>query len=122
MAMLTVDGVPLSLDPAEMIWSLQAVNAADAGRDQSGTMHNNVVCYKRKLQCTWAIPHEAPTTEILNAVQPDMVRVTYFDPLDDRLETRTFYVGDKTAPYRSYQVPCVGGTTFKTLSLDFIEV
>lgn len=122
MAMLTVNGHPLSLDPAEMTWSLQAVNAADAGRDQSGTMHNNVVCYKRKLQCTWAIPHEAQTVEILNAVQPDTLSLTYFDPLDDRLETRTFYVGDKTAPFRSYQVPCVGGTTFKTLSLDFIEV
>lgn len=122
MAMLVIDGHPLSRDPSELTWGLQDVSASDAGRDQSGVMHKNRVTQKRKLSCTWNIAHEAQATEILRAVNPEYFKVGYYDPMDGKFETRTFYVGDRSAPFRSYMVPVVGGTTFKTISFDLIEV
>lgn len=122
MAMLVVDGHAISRDPSEMTWGLQDISASDAGRTQDGRMHKNLVCQKRKISLTWNLPHEASATEILRAFNPEYVQVQYFDPLDDRIEVRTFYSGDKSAPFRSYQVPVVGGTTFKTISFDIIEV
>jgi hypothetical protein len=122
MAMLVVDGHAISRDPAEMSWGLQPVNASDAGRTQDGTMHTNRVTVKRKISLTWNIVHQEQATEILQAFFPEYVSVLYFDPLDGKNETRTFYTGDMSAPFRSYKVPVVGGTTFKTISFDIIEV
>lgn len=122
MAMLTVDGRAISLDPSDMTVSLQRVSASDAGRDQSGVMHVNQVCLKRKISLTWAIPHEAQAHEIAVAFLPEYVTVTYYDPWDGGMDTRTFYTGDQSFPFRSYNVPVVGGTTFKTVSFDIIEV
>lgn len=122
MAMLVVDGHAISRDPSEMTWGLQAVNASDAGRTQDGTMHTNRVTVKRKIALTWNIVHQSQAAEILKAFLPEYVSVTYFDPLDDQNETRKFYTGDMSAPFRSYSVPVVGGTTFKTISFDIIEV
>ena len=122
MAMLNIDGVDISLDPASMKWSRMAVNAADAGRDQSGKMHTNVVCYKHKLECKWTIVKEETASEILQAIAPEYITVKAFDPLEDKLVTMKCYVGDQEADFRSWQVNCVGGTTFKTISFNFIEV
>lgn len=122
MAMLTIDGVAISPDPSSMKWSRMAVNAADAGRDQSGKMHTNVVCYKRKLECSWTIVKEGAASAILSAVAPEYITVSAFDPLEDRMVSMRCYVGDQEATFRSWQVDCVGGTTFKTISFNFIEV
>lgn len=122
MAMLTVDGHAISHDPATMQVSMQRVSASDAGRDQGGTMHVNQVTKKRKVALSWVVMHEADTVEVLQAFAPEYISVSYYDPFDGQMETRTFYTGDQTADMRSYQVPCVGGTTFKTVSFDIIEV
>lgn len=122
MAMLTVDGHPISKDPASMEVTYNPVNASDAGRDQGGTMHVNRIGVKRKIALSWAIPHEAQAAEILRAFAPEYFSVTYFDPMDRAMETRRFYCGTPTVPFRSYRVPCVGGTTFSQISLDIIEV
>ena len=123
MSMLTVNGTAIPLDPAKMEWSLNAVNSADAGRTQSGTMVTDLITRKRKIALTWAIPHQADAAAILAAfTATEHFTVNYFDPLDGRNVTRTFYLGTPEAPFRSYQVNCVGGTTFRTLSFDIIEV
>lgn len=123
MAMLKVNGTDVPLDPAKMEWSLNAVNSADAGRTQSGTMVTDLITRKRKLALSWAIPHQQVAADILALfTASEHFTVTYFDPLDGATATRTFYLGTPEAPFRSYQVSNVGGTTFRSLSFDVIEV
>lgn len=122
MAMLEVGGEAVRLDPATMKLSLQRVSASDAGRDQAGVMHVNQVAVKRKIALSWVVVHEADAYQILRLFRPEYISVTYFDIFDDAMQTRTFYTGDQAADMRSYRVPVVGGTTFKTISFDIIEV
>lgn len=124
MAMLVVDGHAISRDPSALTWGLQDISAADAGRtqDSGNSMVKNRVSQKRKLSITWNLPHQAAAAEILSAFNPEYFSVQYFDPMDGQVETRTFYAGDRSAVFRSYEVPVVGGTTFQTVSFDIIEV
>lgn len=125
MAILSIgasaDGVrPVSPDPSSLEWGLQDVSGSDAGRvmDSTATMYKQRLCQKRKLKCTWAQPTAAQVAAILQAVNPEYIYVRYWDAMDGCMETRCFYVGDRSAPL---QYVWVSGTRYKTLRFDLIE-
>lgn len=97
MAMLTVDGVALP-DPASLEWSLQDVSDSEAGRTQDGKMHKNRVVQKRKLQVSYPAVTPDVASDILKAINPEYVDVTYYDAMDAKYETKKFYLGDRTCP------------------------
>ena len=112
---------PISLDPSSMEWGLQDVSASEAGRTQDGTMLKMLVAQKRKLSLSWAEPTAAQTAEILQAFNHEYVYVRYHDAMSNAMETRQFYVGDRSAPFRWFQLPGKG-TRYKVVSFDIIEV
>jgi len=127
MAMLAVGPVggsltEISIDPSGFEWGLQDVSAVDAGRthDEGNTMYKMRTSQKRKVKLTWTEPTDAQCAEILTAFNDEYVDVRYFDAMSGGEETRTFYVGDRTAPMRWYQLPG-RETRFRTLSFDIIE-
>ena len=127
MAMLAVGTDPnrlkeISLDPSQLTWGLQDISAADAGRvqDAGNTMYKMRTSQKRKLMLTWTLPTSAQASEILKAFNPEYFYVRYFDPMDNALNIRQFYVGDRSAPFQWYQIPGKG-TRYNTLSFDIIE-
>lgn len=105
-------------DPSELQWGLQSVSASNAGRTMDGLMHVNLVTRKRKLELKWNGVDFATTKEILTAVNPETFRVTYWDALTNRNETKTFYVGDRTAMVKSY----VEGYRRNDVAFNIIEV
>jgi hypothetical protein len=111
---------PITPDPAELTWGLQDISTADAGRTQSGKMYKMYVTQKRKLQLSWVLPTAAQASAILQAFNHEYFYVRYFDVLDGRLETREFYVGDRTAPFKWYNLPGKG-TRMASLKFDVIE-
>lgn len=118
MNMIKVDGVQLPC-PSALTWGLQDVSAADSGRTQDALMHKNRVAQKRTLNVTWnALDWEA-TCAIIQAVNPEYVQVEYPDPLTgNQHETRTFYVGDRSAPFKCWWI---GNQRMEGLTFDFIE-
>lgn len=106
-------------DPSSLQWGLQDVSDPNAGRSLDGNMHPNKITQKRKLELTWNGVDFATTSEILQAVQPETFSVTYLDALTNTTQTRTFYVGDRTAPVNSY---AVGYRWYTTVSFNLIEV
>lgn len=114
---LKVDGVFIP-DPSELQWGIQSVSASNAGRTMDGLMHVNLVTRKRKLELKWNGVDFATTKEILTAVNPETFRVTYWDALTNRNETKTFYVGDRTAMVKSY----VEGYRRNDVAFNIIEV
>lgn len=126
MAILAVGTSPnnltnISLDPSAMQWGLQDISGADAGRvqDNDNTMYKMRTAQKRKLSLTWTLPTRAQAAEILQAFNPEYFYVRYFDPMDNAWETRRFYAGDRSAPFKWVDIK--GGTRFTTLSFDIIE-
>jgi hypothetical protein len=118
MAMLYVNGVALR-DPSELQWSLQDVSAADAGRTEDGLMQKNRVAQKRKLVCKWNGLRPEEASPILQAVNPEYMDVTYFDAMDGEMQTRTMYVGDRTAPVKLWTGAY--GKIYASIAFDFIE-
>lgn len=113
--------VNISLDPSSLEWGLQDISASDAGRVQDGgnTMYKMRLSQKRKLNITWTMPTRAQAAEILQAFNPEYIYVRYFDPMENALNIREFYVGDRSAPFK--WVDIMGGTRLTTLSFNIIE-
>ena len=107
-------------DPASLTWGLQDISAADAGRTQSGYMYKMQVTQKRKLQLQWTLLTAAQASVILKAFNYEYFYCKYWDALNNRFETREFYVGDRTAPFQWFQLN-KKGTKFATVSFDIIE-
>ena len=113
---------PISPDPYKCEYGLMDVSSDDAGRtmDAVATMHKERIAQKRKLKVAWRNPDPQSVTRILQAVNPEYIWVRFWDALDGRMETRRFYVGDRTAPLRWFEI--LGGTRYQELSFDLIEV
>ena len=106
-------------NPSSLQWGIQTVSDSSAGRDMKGDMHVNKITDKRKLELTWNNVDFATAREILQAVHHETFDLTYRDALSNEIETRTFYVGDRTAPVYSY---AVGMQWYSNVSFDLIEV
>ena len=117
-AFLTV-GITELPCPSSFEWGLQDISLGESGRDDSGLMHKNMIGQKRKLQVTWNALTASECATILQTVNAsEYLSVTYFDLMAGANETRTFYIGDRTAPYKCWWV---GNKRVESLSFDFIE-
>ena len=117
MAFLAVNGVA-GKTPSKCEWGLQDISASDSGRTQDAMMHKNRIAQKRTLKLAWNAPIPADAAAILQAFNPEYVSVTYHDPMDNAMETRTFYVGDRSSPFKQW---FAGGKRFDSVSFDIIE-
>lgn len=117
MAMIIVDGVEMPC-PSSFTWGLQDVSDSDAGRTLDALMHKNRIAQKRKLSLQWNAKDPSETAFILQAFNPEYINVTYPDALSGTDETRTFYVGDRSAPvWRWFS----GKKYYESVSFDIIE-
>ena len=82
-------------------------------------MHVNLITRKRKLELEWTGVDFATASEILQAVNAETFSVTYHDALTNTDLTKTFYVGDRTAPVHSYHD---GYKWYTNVSFNIIEV
>ena len=115
--MIKVDGVNMPC-PSEYIFGLFDISAGESGRTDDTLMHKNRVGQKRKLQIAWVGKDWQTTAQILQAVNPEYVEVTYPDMMSGQYETRTFYVSDRTAPVRFWWID---RKMIERISFDFIE-
>ena len=111
----------ISVDPYKLEWGLMDVSSDEAGRamDEGALMYKERICQKRKLKLAWREVTDAQASENLKAVNPEYFYARYWDPMDGEWQTRCFYVGDRSAPFRWFQV--LGGTRYSELSFDLIE-
>lgn len=115
--MLEVDGKKIKT-PSEMEWSLQDVSSANAGRTQDGQMQKLRVAQKRTLKLSWSNPDPDSASAILKAFNPEYFNVRYFDPMENKYQTREFYAGDRVAPFKRWTVR---NKRFSAVSFDIIE-
>lgn len=116
--LLQIDGTYIP-DPSSLQWGIQSVSDSNAGRTTDGKMHVNLITRKRKLELEWTGVSFAVAAEILQAVNPETFDVTYLDALTNTRLTKTFYVGDRTAPVYSYTD---GYQWYSNVAFNIIEV
>lgn len=118
MAMISVDGNVLPC-PSVFQWGIQDISSSESGRTDDAIMHKNRIGQKRKISLQWNGLTRSDMAKILQAVNPEYIDVTYPDAMSGDDETRTFYVGDRTAPVKYWWI---GNQRYETLSFDIIEV
>lgn len=114
--------VNISPDPSSLTYGLMDISHEDAGRvhDGENTMYKMRTSQKRKLNLSWSMPSAAEASAILQAVNPEYFFVKYFDVMGNEYQIREMYVGDRTAPFKYFELPDKG-TRYVTLSFDLIE-
>lgn len=117
MAMILVDGIEIKT-PSGFTWGLQDITDSASGRTQDTIMHKNRIAQKRKLSLSWAAPTPAEVSAILQAFNPEYVKITYPDAMSGKNETRTFYVGDRSSPVKMWTI---GNKRYESISFDVIE-
>lgn len=114
---LKVDNVSMPC-PSAYTWGLNDISAAKSGRSDDSLMHKNRVAQKRKLSLQWNGKDWATTAKILQAFNPEYIQITYPDMMSGTYETRTFYVGDRSAPVKWWWS---GNQRTESISFDVIE-
>ena len=84
--------------PSVFQYDLQDVSASDAGRTEDALMHKNRIAQKVKLQLAWNNISTTDACLILNAFDAEYIEIKYLDPKAGGYVTKTFYVGDRSAP------------------------
>ena len=103
--------------PAEIVCNRYDLDSEDSFRSLSGEMQRDRVAVKVKLECRWNGLTATEIKLILDAMQDVFFPITYYDPLEG-YTTKTFYVGDRSAPIYSM---AGGKILFKSFSANFIE-
>ena len=108
--------------PTGISYGLMDISSSDAGRvqDANATMYKMRTAQKRKLSLSWQGLSLEDAAAIFQAFNPEYIWVRYIDLLEGAWNTRQFYTGDKSAPFKQITLP--NGTVVKTLSFDIIEV
>lgn len=112
------------LDPATLDWGLQDVSSSDAGRthDANTTMYKMRLSQKRKLKLSWLNPTMEVASSILQLFNAEYFYVRYWDVMDNQYETRCFYSGDRSAPFRWFNISGRSDSKRLTqLTFDIIE-
>ena len=117
MAMILVNGTAIKT-PSSFSWGLQDVSDSASGRTQDAIMHKNRISQKRKISLAWNNPTKDETAAILQAFNPEYIDVTYPDAMSGTNETRTFYVGDRSAPMKMWTV---SRKIYSQVSFDIVE-
>ncbi|HEM4266434.1 TPA: hypothetical protein U1X30_001572 [Streptococcus suis] len=99
MSQLIINGVTV-VPPKSFQVSVNDVDG-ETERNANGDMVRDRITTKRKLECEWGMLTQAEMALIQSAVQPVFFEVSYPDPVLGQT-SKTFYVGDRTAPAYSF--------------------
>lgn len=98
--MIKINGVDLAATPSSFQVTVLDLDDGEASvRTADGTMNRDRITVKRKIDMTWGPTNRVDTAAILQAIQNEFFECTYPDPMTGQWETKTFYVGDRVAPF-----------------------
>lgn len=116
-AFFTINGTKVT-QPAEVTYGRYDLDSEDSFRSLSGEMQRDRIATKVKLECTWNALTASQMSQLLQSMDDVFFDINYFDPYAGGYTTKTFYVGDRTAPVYSI---ANGKIIFKSFSANFIE-
>ena len=86
-------------------------------------MHPMVITHKIDYELEWAMVDPENASAILRAVcLPEKFEATLFNPLNNEVETHTYYMSDAAAPMQQWMPDRKDGKLFNKISFKIIEV
>lgn len=101
--------------PSSYQWDEQDVSASDAGRTEDGLMHKKLIAKKVAVSLSWQNVDTATASKVLQAFNSEYFSVKYLDPKAGENLTKTFYVGDRSAPLYNCRLNVWSNITLKII-------
>lgn len=114
---MSINGSPIP-QPATVTYNRYDMDSEESFRGLDGTMQRDRIATKVKLDCQWNALTANEMNVLLNAMEPVFFNIEYYDPYVGGPTTKTFYVGDRSAPVYSV---ANGKVIFKSFTANFIE-
>ena len=115
MALLKINGVDMPT-PSGYLVGIQDIS--NAVRNARGNMIKEQIATKAKIDLSWIYLSAVDTAKVLTAVSGNFFTVEYLDPKANAFLTKTFYVGDRTAPIMDF---LNGIPRYKDIKFNIIE-
>lgn len=112
MALLKINAVDVA-DPKSLQIDIMDLDGT-TNRNAKGELVRDRIAVKRKISLEWPPLTPAQISTLLKAVQNVFFSCTYPDPMEGNDQTKTFYVGDRSAPMFKKGL-------WESLKMDFIE-
>jgi hypothetical protein len=112
LALLKVNGVDIA-DPSSLQVDIMDLDGT-TNRNAKGDLVRDRIAVKRKISLEWPALTPTQISTLLKAVQNVFFTCTYPDPVEGIDQTKTFYVGDRSAPLYKKGL-------WESLKMDFIE-
>ena len=110
--------------PTDMTVSLQDIDSRTTTRNAKGYMMRDRVrgaaSVVRKVECAWKGKTMREVSEIMQAVAPQFLQLTYPDTYTGEIRTGEFYVGDRKCTFLKVDSDGENGL-FSDIKIDFIE-
>jgi hypothetical protein len=114
---MKINGVTVT-PPALMSVDINDIDG-EAFRTATGRLVRDRIAVKRKIECEWNALTKTQMAAIIGAMSATSFPVEYLDPQTGTKQTRTFYVGERSAPvYRLI----AGKELWEGLTANMIEI
>ena len=117
---IVIDGLDITslIAAGGVKWSRNDVDGPNAGRNILGTMIRDRVATKIRLDIKCRLLESAEHTQLLNAIEPVSVTVTYDDPLYGTV-SKSMYANNHSS---SFMVKHSNGKEYWECSFPLIEI
>ena len=112
-----INGVAFSHVPSSYQWTQEDVSSADAGRTEDGRMHKKRLRSVVGIELAWRAIPISVASAVLRAFEPEYITVEYLDPKSGGYTTKTFYVGNRTAPLYNATLDLWENISFKIVEV-----
>lgn len=109
-----VDGYKIP-SPSSFQWEREDLSDSSAGRTEDGKMHKNRIGSKVAISLSWQNVSTAVASQVLKRFNAEYISVNYLDPQVGGYTTKTFYVGNRTAPLYNSQLGVWSNVSFKII-------
>lgn len=97
---LSINGQEIGVYPSQFtVTTMDLDDGESTVRTADGTLNRDRIAVKRQIEMSWGPLPWSKISAILSAMENVFFPFTYPDPMTGKYETKTFYVGNRPAPF-----------------------
>ncbi len=109
--------------PSKFNVTYNDLDSEETGRSIDGNLHRDVIGHNfRTLDLEWKTMEREDLRRFLNAISKDTFTVTYYDPIQDAMNTKTMYAGNRKVDMYNYVLGEDGQPIWIDISVSLIQV
>lgn len=102
--MLKINGQDIAASPSSFVVTTMDLDDGESSvRTADGTLNRDRIAVKRQIEMSWGVLRWSDISAILKSMDGVFFDVTYPDPMAGTHLTKSFYVGNRPAPFAVQQ-------------------